>query len=80
MQNLNIRIHRDITGEMGLVVGVKILDSKFKGDTNNGGRSQATTRTWLMLLLIFNIISIVPEQTVSLRYLSENLSTVLIHL
>jgi hypothetical protein len=37
--SLNIRIHWDITGGMWLVVGVKILDSKFKGGTNNGGRS-----------------------------------------
>ena len=36
MQNLNIRIHRDITGEMG--VGVVELYSNIEGGTYNGGR------------------------------------------
>jgi hypothetical protein len=33
--NLNIRIHRDITGEMCL----GWINFNFKGGTNNGGRS-----------------------------------------
>jgi hypothetical protein len=35
--NLNIRIHRDITGEMW--VGMFWINSNFKGGTNNEGRS-----------------------------------------
>ncbi len=36
--NLNIRIHRDITGEMWF--GLEWINSNFKGGTNNGDRSR----------------------------------------
>jgi hypothetical protein len=41
--NLNIRIHRDITGEMWFGVGYN-LTPNFKGGTNNGGRSKTTIK------------------------------------